>query len=149
MCQPSDRHTVAGREHNVRVRLMTAAIIASGIVATALFVTLGEASAKTKIEGKSDAVLLTQRTAQSAKFWRNWPPNSVSSTHQRQVWTARLEAPIRGRCNKCWRAFLMVATTWSVMGVTKSNLRSSAGRLPLLVSRARRRSPAFRRQTPL
>ena len=58
MCQPSDRHTVAGREHNVRVGLMTAAIIASGIVATALFVTLGEASAKTKIEGKSDAVLL-------------------------------------------------------------------------------------------
>lgn len=59
MCQPSDNHTVAGFEYNIRVRLMTAAIIASGIVATALFVTLGEASAKTKIEGKSDALLLT------------------------------------------------------------------------------------------
>ena len=61
--QRSDQHLVFERGNNIGAGWLTAAIIASGIVATALIVTLGEASAMTKVEGESNAVSLTAENA--------------------------------------------------------------------------------------
>jgi hypothetical protein len=63
VCQPNDSYVVCGRGYNVRVRWLTAAIIASVITTTMLTLTLGEASAKTKVEGTSDALSLTVEDA--------------------------------------------------------------------------------------
>ncbi len=63
VCQPSDNYFVSGSGDNLRVGRLIAAIIASGIVATSLIVTLSDASAKTKVEGALDAVSLTADNA--------------------------------------------------------------------------------------
>lgn len=63
MCRPGDKHFESGRANNSRVRRLATPILASCIVATALSVPFGEASAKTNIEGKSDAVSLTAEDA--------------------------------------------------------------------------------------
>ncbi len=80
--QRSDKHLVFERGNNIGARWLTAAVFASGIVATALIVTLGEASAMTKVEGESNAVSLTAENAPigevlaelSAKFGLIYPP---------------------------------------------------------------------------
>ncbi len=61
--QRSDKHLVFERGNNIGARRLTAAVIASGIVATAFIVTLGKASAITKVEGGSNAVSLTAENA--------------------------------------------------------------------------------------
>ncbi len=63
MCQPGDKHFESGRGSNSGARWLATAILASSIVATALNISLGEASAKTKVEGKADAVSLTAEDA--------------------------------------------------------------------------------------
>jgi len=61
--QPSDNQFVSGRGNNISGGRLTTAIMASCVVATTLAVTLGEAWAKTKVEGESDTVSLTAENA--------------------------------------------------------------------------------------
>jgi len=61
--QPSDKHFAFGRRNNIGPGRLTAAIVAACIVVTMLGVTLRQASAKTSVEGRSDAVSLTAEDA--------------------------------------------------------------------------------------
>jgi hypothetical protein len=61
--QPGDKHFESGRGSNSGARWLATTIIASCTVATALSITLGEASAKTTVEGKANAVSLTVEDA--------------------------------------------------------------------------------------
>jgi hypothetical protein len=61
--QPSNKHFVFGPGNNIGAERLTAAVVAAFVVAAMLGMTLGETSAKTNIEGKSDAISLTAEDA--------------------------------------------------------------------------------------
>ena len=63
MHQPSDSHVVSCHGNNIGVQWVTAATITSAIIAIMLTLTLGELSAKTKVEGTSDSLSLTVEDA--------------------------------------------------------------------------------------
>jgi len=80
--QLSDKRFVSGRGNNFGAGRLTTAVVAAFVVAATLGMTLGEASAKTNIEGQSDAMSLTAENASigevlaalSAKFGLIYTP---------------------------------------------------------------------------
>ena len=109
MRRPSHNHFVSGREQNVRPGRLTAVIIAAAIVATALTVALGKASAKTKVEGESDAVSLTAENAPigevlaelSAKFGLIYTPTPGLDRMVGGTYSGTLQQVLAGILDGC------------------------------------------------